>query len=83
METVQVHSWSQSTDVHLWLCRVQHAPEERHPLPHEMRKLADADVFYIVNELNNLEPHATFTDEKTRRSSSIVGCATSLLRRAA
>ena len=66
METVQVHSWSQSTDVHLWLCRVQHAPEERHPLPHDLRKLTDADVFYLVNELNNLESYATFTDEKNK-----------------
>ena len=66
MEPVQVHPWSQSIDVHLWLCRVQHAPEERHPLPQEMRKLTDADVFYLLNELNELAPYATFIHEKNK-----------------
>ena len=66
MENAADHPWSLCTEMHLWLCKVLHNPEMRHVMPSSTGKLTDADVFYLVDELNNLEPYATFTDEKNK-----------------
>ena len=60
------HPWSCCTEAHLWLCKVLADPKTLHVPPTSIRTLSDADVFYLVDQLDDLTPYAAFMEGKNK-----------------